>query len=1277
MKKRLLSAALAVMMVISLFSGFSVNVSAAGQFTASVYTGPVVYISGIDEYNILWQTWGGESNIGSIGYVTLKVDGSDYTFYDNSNGVPRVDKFHTVKVPMSMLDKAGKYTVYSVAVKSYNGGKLVLSNNTADKISIERSFTGYHNQQFVKFGVISDTHLTHDDNSKLHGSEYKYTSGRLTYAGTIPSQLNGKDGSNEGLRKIWRQKDSRDIDLLIQNGDITDSCGTSVKESNRTSASPHQDLELILEIANRITKGSLPVVYVRGNHECRGAYSYQLSRYLGYSNGEFYSRWRYGPISGITIDTGEDKKDDNTSYAGLTDMKNYYTRQLEWLKSIDGYYTDESIGYHLLLCHDRFIVNGEADVDGLQKSYTDIFNNSTGYESDLQISGHTHGQAFFTVDEVVGNNASGGKRIPLLIDGGKGKVKGSYTLNENDRPGDRSENSASMRTSTVTFENGKIRACVYDGDTSGKLLIDRTVDSKSYKKSAGTANPQQTQITAAAVSTTPGASTDELKFSTNIISITTKPVVFDCGKYYRVVFGTTPGIYAAGYVEVDGKTYMDSDSGKLRPDCIHSVLVPKEKLDGKTYKVKACSLKNYTIFGTNDLEGTNKQSYGTAVYGSSIPFVDSSHSDVIDDSQNAYDILVIGNTNGENNAAAVKKSVSARKLSFVVSLGNVVKSLDTADDFLSYLKYMNTLTDGKIPVLFYRGENETKGAFAPCLSTYIHNNSYSKQNTSGKFYFDTKIGSISNDPVTIVGFDAVKKQDYGISGYNAFDYIRAEQAEWAKALKRGFRINYNYNIVFAHDDNYAEFEESFGNIAADLVVTAGSGKASFANSCEGCSTASVGSPSDDGSLGLLISCAQNKITVSKLGTGITELGSISDITKSGADVEGKNHEYTENPIDKYKKEDATCTRGAEYYKSCKVCGEKGTETFTSGAPDLNRHLNTEKHVRVEATCTAQGHNEYTKCNDCGKVISGSDTSIAKKPHSYIEKADDKYKKSDATCTSPAVYYKSCSVCGEKSDETFTYGQAAGHSWGEWKYNGDATLDADGTDTRTCTVCGTTENRTAAGTKLTPKPTEPDTPDTPDTPDAPEIADTTKVFSDITSGKWYTEFVNYAYSYGFFKGKDGGKFEPQSNISRAEFVTVLSRIAGIEENNDVTTAFSDVKSGRYYAGAVKWASDSGIVNGMSATEFGVDKDITREQLCTMITRFAEHMNITLTASVPAASFADDGKISKFAREAVAVCQKAGIVNGMNENGATVFKPKGSATRAEASKILTVFHRDFMS
>ena len=162
------------------------------------------------------------------------------------------------------------------------------------------------------------------------------------------------------------------------------------------------------------------------------------------------------------------------------------------------------------------------------------------------------------------------------------------------------------------------------------------------------------------------------------------------------------------------------------------------------------------------------------------------------------------------------------------------------------------------------------------------------------------------------------------------------------------------------------------------------------------------------------------------------------------------HDFTaEVAEEKYLKSAATCTEKATYYKSCTVCGEKGTETFEVGnilghdwgewQPNGNgihsrickrnaTHKETVSCSGGTATCQAKA-----VCSVCGQAYGQFAA------HDFTaEVAEEKYLKSAATCTEKATYYKSCTVCGEKGTETFEVGNILGHDWGEWQSSGNDT-----------------------------------------------------------------------------------------------------------------------------------------------------------------------------------------------------------------------------------------------
>ncbi len=171
--------------------------------------------------------------------------------------------------------------------------------------------------------------------------------------------------------------------------------------------------------------------------------------------------------------------------------------------------------------------------------------------------------------------------------------------------------------------------------------------------------------------------------------------------------------------------------------------------------------------------------------------------------------------------------------------------------------------------------------------------------------------------------------------------------------------------------------------------------------------------------------------------------------------EMKAHNFTaETTEEQYLKSAATCTAKAVYYKSCAICGEKGTETFEYGNPlghDYGAWTSNDNGTHTRVCSRDASHAETDDCHggtaSCTKKAVCEDCKAEYGdllPHDFTaEQAEEKYLKSAATCTEKAVYYKSCTVCGEKGTETFEYGNPLGHDYGAW------TSNDNGTHTRVC------------------------------------------------------------------------------------------------------------------------------------------------------------------------------------------------------------------------------------
>lgn len=237
----------------------------------------------------------------------------------------------------------------------------------------------------------------------------------------------------------------------------------------------------------------------------------------------------------------------------------------------------------------------------------------------------------------------------------------------------------------------------------------------------------------------------------------------------------------------------------------------------------------------------------------------------------------------------------------------------------------------------------------------------------------------------------------------------------------------------------------------------------------------------------------------------------------------------------------------------------------------------------------------------------------------------------------------------------------GHSFTTYNSDNNATCCKNGTETAKCDNCIATDTREIKNSAL-------------------GHTDTSKIFTDVKAGKWYTSAVDYAYTHGFIAGVGATEFGRDVSVTRGMFITILARIAGVDtgkEANNISTKFADVKSGKYYTAAIKWASDNKIVSGLSDTTFGPDAAIERQQLCVMIVNFAKHQGVTLTAAEAEITFKDASSISNYAKAAVKTAQMADIVNGYANGNGFDFRPKNTATRAEAAQILYKFHKDFVA
>ncbi len=174
------------------------------------------------------------------------------------------------------------------------------------------------------------------------------------------------------------------------------------------------------------------------------------------------------------------------------------------------------------------------------------------------------------------------------------------------------------------------------------------------------------------------------------------------------------------------------------------------------------------------------------------------------------------------------------------------------------------------------------------------------------------------------------------------------------------------------------------------------------------------------------------------------------------------------------------------------------------------------------------------------------------------------------------------------------------------------------------------------------------------------------FTDVKSGKWYYEAVEYVWKNDLMNGMTDTTFEPNTAMNRGMLVTVLWRVEGSPEPTG-TTPFTDLKK-NYYKKAVAWAYENDIVNGITTTTFAPEDPITREQIATIFFRYAKNAGRDVTAKGDLSKFPDGSKVAKYAKDAMTWAVGEGLISGTKIDGKDYLDPKGKATRAQVATIL---------
>ena len=184
------------------------------------------------------------------------------------------------------------------------------------------------------------------------------------------------------------------------------------------------------------------------------------------------------------------------------------------------------------------------------------------------------------------------------------------------------------------------------------------------------------------------------------------------------------------------------------------------------------------------------------------------------------------------------------------------------------------------------------------------------------------------------------------------------------------------------------------------------------------------------------------------------------------------------------------------------------------------------------------------------------------------------------------------------------------------------------------------------------------------------------FADAAPTAWYHDGVHYCIEKGLMHGISADKLLPDGSVTRAQLAAILWRLEG--NPAPVSAAgFSDVADGAWYAGAVRWAADSGVVKGYADGRFRPNDAVTREQMATLLYRFAGYKgyDVSIGGDTNILRFTDGAAVSGYAVPAMRWACGSGMVCGIAQKGGMLLAPRDTTTRAQAATLIMRFQSAF--
>lgn len=300
----------------------------------------------------------------SFSWVELTdSDGKAHNFYNIEHGVKMANNtFHTIHIDNLNPAKEYAYRLFSKEITKFDPYSVVYGDSITS--------------QSFRFSTLdpSADELTFIEMSDIHGN-------------------------NDKLEKLLHHADVQSADMVIYAGDMMD-----------YYAKEDQPFHNFIDKSVEIFASEKPFWMVRGNHETRGRFSRNLSRYFPRDDGRYYHTLKQGPVLFIFLDSGEDKPDNHPVYAGLNDFDEYRDTQAKWLRKVVASDEFKNAPYRIVVTHIAPMEKGWYTEEQLNKIWLPILNDAG---IDLMLAGHLHEYKYFPKNEsiyafplIIGSNNS-------------------------------------------------------------------------------------------------------------------------------------------------------------------------------------------------------------------------------------------------------------------------------------------------------------------------------------------------------------------------------------------------------------------------------------------------------------------------------------------------------------------------------------------------------------------------------------------------------------------------------------------------------------------------------------------------------------------------------------------------------------------------------------------------------------------------------------------------------------------------------------------------------